>query len=58
MTAWTVLENVKVVGISQTGREVLCDFTYMWSLQKNKLREKGIKFVITREWGFGSEGFE
>ena len=54
VTTWMDLENVRLVGISQTERQILYDLTYRRNLQKNKRRKKGIKFVITREWGFES----
>ena len=43
---------------NKSDRQILYDLPYMRNLQKNTLREKDNRFVITREWGFGSGGFE
>lgn len=57
VTTWWTLRMLGLVGISRQ-TDKYCMISLTGGIYKNKRREKGIKFVITREWGFESGGFE
>ena len=59
VATWIELESVMLSEISQTERQILYDFTYMWNLKKKtnentKLRDTKNKLVVVRGkvyWG-------